>query len=632
MRDFGARTAAVPVPAARRARLRWGIVLVALMLAAALVPAVLSDYAQDLITRILIYAVFALSLELLVGTTGLISLGHAAYFGIAAYVTARLTPDTGQGAVLLMLPLAMLGAGLFALAVGALSLRTKGVYFIMVTLAFGQMAYFVAHDTPLGGGSDGLYLDSRPAIVAAGRALVRLDVPGHLYWFCLASLVGTYGLLALLRRSRFGHALAGIRINEQRMRAAGYHTYRYKLAAFVIAGMLAGLAGFLIAVRSASVNPELLSWHESGGVLLMVILGGLGSLPGAVLGAAAFILLKELYGSEAVFGSLAAHWQLTLGVTMILLVAFRPDGLVGIGRRQRSRDVGAVADLGASVALSTLAPHEDIAMRTPLPQFAPLLRATALERHFGGLAAVDAVSIDLRPGEIHAVIGTNGAGKSTLINMLSGELAPSSGTIAFADTDIGAWSQPRRARAGIGRSYQRTTIFPELSVFENCRLCAQAAQQQSWALWASAAACRRSNAVAAEVLAVVGLAAAADKVAGSMSHGQKRQLEIAMCLATGPRVLLLDEPLAGMGAEESQRMLALLMRLKTSHAILLVEHDMDAVFQVADRITVMVNGQVIACGMPQAIRADPEVQHAYLGAPDSMRKTDQDPDGAHAAT
>ncbi len=243
----------------------------------------------------------------------------------------------------------------------------------------------------------------------------------------------------------------------------------------------------------------------------------------------------------------------------------------------------------------------------------PLLRAVDLGRRFGGLAAVDAVSIDLRVGEIHAVIGTNGAGKSTLVNMLSGELAPSAGSVRFAGHDVTRWSQPRRARAGLGRSYQRTTIFPEFSVVENCRLAAQAAAPRPWHFWERAAHDAAGLATARRVLDAAGLGDESHRVAGTLSHGGKRQLEIAMCLATSPRALLLDEPLAGMGAEESGRMLALLTALKATQAILLVEHDMDAVFKVADRITVMVNGQVIASDVPDRIRTDEAVQVAYLG-------------------
>ena len=242
-----------------------------------------------------------------------------------------------------------------------------------------------------------------------------------------------------------------------------------------------------------------------------------------------------------------------------------------------------------------------------------LLRCEGLTRRFGGLTAVNDVSLDFALGEVHAVIGTNGAGKSTLINMLSGELAASGGRILLGDDDVTAWSQPRRARAGIGRSYQRTTIFPEFSVFENCRLCAQAAHARPLALWQSAARCKASGDIATEALRATGLSPLAARPAGLLSHGGKRQLEIAMCLSTQPRVLLLDEPLAGMGAEETDRMLDVLQQLKAGHAVLLVEHDMDAVFRIAGRITVMVNGEVIASAEPAAIRSNREVQVAYLG-------------------
>ena len=242
-----------------------------------------------------------------------------------------------------------------------------------------------------------------------------------------------------------------------------------------------------------------------------------------------------------------------------------------------------------------------------------LLRATALTRRFGGLTAVDGVTLALQVGEVHAVIGTNGAGKSTLINMLSGEMPASSGSIEFDGQDIGGWTQPRRARAGVGRSYQRTTIFPSFSVLENCRLSAQAALPRAWAVWEPAQRCVRSLDAARRALAAAGLADDAARPAGLLSHGGQRQLEIAMCLATKPRVLLLDEPLAGMGAEETSRMLALLTDLKREHAVLLVEHDMDAVFRIADRITVMVNGAVIASDVPERIRTNPDVQVAYLG-------------------
>jgi branched-chain amino acid transport system ATP-binding protein len=242
-----------------------------------------------------------------------------------------------------------------------------------------------------------------------------------------------------------------------------------------------------------------------------------------------------------------------------------------------------------------------------------LLSSRNITRRWGGLVAVSDVSIELKRGSVHAVIGTNGAGKSTLINMLSGEIPASSGSVHLMGQDVTQWTQARRARAGLGRSYQRNTIYPTFTVYENCRLAAQAQVQKPWLWWQSANDCPVTKAAAHDAASRAGLEKMLDREASMLSHGQKRQLEIAMCLATNPQVLLLDEPLAGMGAEETERMLNLLDTLRAEHAILLVEHDMDAVFRIADVITVMVNGVKIASGDPDFFRNSPEVRNAYLG-------------------
>jgi branched-chain amino acid transport system ATP-binding protein len=242
-----------------------------------------------------------------------------------------------------------------------------------------------------------------------------------------------------------------------------------------------------------------------------------------------------------------------------------------------------------------------------------LLAASALTKRFGGLAAVNDVSLELQQGRIHAVIGPNGAGKSTLTNLLSGDLPPSTGRVMLAGRDVTGWPPEKIARAGLGRSYQKTNIFLPFTVWENVRLAAQSREPHA-ARWLNLAGGFASvNANAERALELAGLAGRRNAVAGTISHGEQRQLEIAMTLATGPRVLLLDEPLAGMGSAEAERMVQLLLKIKPGHAIMLVEHDMDAVFALADRLTVMVNGQVIASGTPAEIRADANVQSAYLG-------------------
>ncbi|MBU3725151.1 MAG: branched-chain amino acid ABC transporter permease [Burkholderiaceae bacterium] len=310
--------------------------IAAVFLALAAFPLVAGNYGIDLVTKIMIYAILALGLELLVGSTGLVCFGQAAFFGIGAYATVLLSPKADAPSLLWLLPASISAAAVYALFVGALSLRTKGVYFIMVTLAFAQMAYYVVHDTPLGGGTDGIYLYVKPVL----GSLIDLDKSLVLYGFTLACLIGTFGLLGLILRSRFGRALAGIKTNEQRMRATGFSTYPYKLAAFVISGGLAGLAGFLFAVKDGFVNPEMMSWHLSGALLVMIILGGLGSLRGALIGAFAFTLLQELFKSEAIFGAFAKHWHLGLGLTIILSVALLPNGLIGLPALFRRRLTG----------------------------------------------------------------------------------------------------------------------------------------------------------------------------------------------------------------------------------------------------------------------------------------------------
>ncbi|HUE19933.1 MAG TPA: ABC transporter ATP-binding protein [Stellaceae bacterium] len=242
-----------------------------------------------------------------------------------------------------------------------------------------------------------------------------------------------------------------------------------------------------------------------------------------------------------------------------------------------------------------------------------VLQVREVARRFGGLAAVDGVSLDLVPGRIHAVIGPNGAGKTTLVNLLSGEIKPSGGSVMFKGIEIAGLPPPRIANLGIARSYQRVNIFADFTASENCRLAAQARMSGNWRQLRPAAGETDLIATGERALALFGLAEQHGRIAGTLSHGEQRQLELAMTLASDPEVLLLDEPLAGLGAEESLRMAALIKTIAAGRAVLLIEHDMDAVFSIADDLTVMVEGKVLASGAPSAIRRDPAVRSAYLG-------------------
>jgi len=319
------------------------LVLVALLLAA--FPMTGSTFYTQLITKTMILAIFAMSLDLLVGYTGLVSLGHAAFYGLAGYTLALVQPKYDPMSIFITLPAALAACALFALVTGWLVLRTRGIYFIMATLAFAQMAYFVFHDTGLGGGSDGIYVNNKPVVGVGGTKLLDLDDRAQFYYLVLVTMLVTYLLLRRMLDSNFGRALAGIRVNEHRMRAIGFPVARYQLGIYVLSGTLAGLSGYFAALQFGFVNPEILSWHHSGAALMMVILGGMGTLHGSIVGAFVFVLVEDLFKDQGVFGAFAKHWQLMMGALVVLVAVFLPRGLAGLGavlRRRRAPETAAV--------------------------------------------------------------------------------------------------------------------------------------------------------------------------------------------------------------------------------------------------------------------------------------------------
>jgi branched-chain amino acid transport system permease protein len=310
----------------------------------ALFPLVESTFYMQLLTKVLIMAIFAMSLDLLVGYTGLVSFGHAAYFGLAGYALALMAPKYEVVSLWWSLPAAVGVCALFALITGMLVLRTRGIYFIMVTLAFAQMLFFVFHDTKIGGGSDGIYIYARPVMKLGETSLVNLEKPENFYWLALIMMAGIYLLLRRVLGSTFGRALVGIKVNEHRMRALGFPVFRYQLASFTLSGALAGVAGYLAAAQYGFVNPEILSWHQSGAVLMMVILGGMGTLYGSVIGAFAFVILQEVLSNQAWCGPSAKHWQLAMGIFIMLVALYLPQGLAGLMQKFRSKPAAEVGD------------------------------------------------------------------------------------------------------------------------------------------------------------------------------------------------------------------------------------------------------------------------------------------------
>jgi branched-chain amino acid transport system permease protein len=296
------------------------------LLALVAFPFFRQEFYTEMVTRVMILSIFAISLDLLVGYTGLVSFGHAAWFGLGGYVFALLgTKYRLTESLWLTLPAAMAVTAAAAFLVGLFVLRTRGMFFIMVTLAFAQIFYFFFHDVrALGGSSDGMNLRGKPSAAIGDWVPFDLGDVVTLYYFVLLLMVAMLVFLALLLRSPLGRALQGIRENEHRMEAIGFPVFRYKLAAFTIAGSLAGLAGYLFAVLNSSVNPEMLSWHQSADVLLMLILGGMGQLWGGLIGAFTFVLLQE------VLSTFAGKWHLWLGIVIILLVLFLPGGMISL--------------------------------------------------------------------------------------------------------------------------------------------------------------------------------------------------------------------------------------------------------------------------------------------------------------
>jgi branched-chain amino acid transport system permease protein len=573
------------------------LVLLAVLLAAAIaVPFLGGTYAIKLATRVVVLAIFVLSLDLLIGITGLVSFGHAMFFGLGAYAISFLSPDADAANALIALPAAALLAGLAALAIGALAVLTRGFYFIMVTLAFGEMTYSLFHDTRLAGGSDGAYINVKPQLALGSLSLLDFERRVPFYYFCLALLVLTFIGLFALASGPLGRVLQGIRWNEVRVGALGFNSYSYKLVSFTLAGGIAGVAGALFAMIDGYVTPDLFGWRQSGFAIMMLVLGGVGTLAGAIVGAILYSGLEEVLKSSSLVGPVAAHWSLALGAILIAAVLAAPRGVLGW-----LQGPAAAARTPAQGA-ETIPPQSRHA--------APKLEVIGLSRRFTGLLAVDNVSLALAPNRAHVIIGPNGAGKTTFINLLSGTLPPSSGRILLDGQDVTGLPPHAVARLGVGRSYQITNVVLPFTAEENCRLAAQARQPSPLRLVGRSDAEVR---IADAALQKVGLEGRAGALAAHLSHGEQRQLEIAMLLASGGRLLLLDEPLAGMGAEETGRVTRLVRQLAQDHTVILIEHDLDAVFAVADTITVLVAGRLLAHGTPDVVRQDAAVRDAYLG-------------------
>ncbi|MBI5264004.1 MAG: ATP-binding cassette domain-containing protein [Bradyrhizobium sp.] len=555
-------------------------------------------------SEVVIYAMACMALNILVGHTGLVSFGHGAWFGLAAYAAAlmqrNVMPDSIFGPTI---------AGVFIVAViaaafGFLILRRRGVYFSLLTLALSAMLYAVSFRwTEVTGGENGLGGITRPTLFG-----FNLESSTDYYWFVAAIALMVLILLWRFHNSAVGSVLVAIRENEERARFLGYPTNRYKLFAFTLSASITGLAGILLLYQNRMTSADPISVAFSGDLLAMVVIGGMRSFLGPALGALFFILFREFLGIYT------ENWLFGFGLIFVGFIVFSPTGLVGVGER-----------LFAPFRRKVV---EDAAMSArrvevlPLPEFlrpkssvdGPVLAAEHISKSFGGIRAVRDVDISVVDRTLHALIGPNGAGKTTAFNLLSGMFAPDHGSVSLMGQPIAGYAPEQIASAGIGRSFQITNLFPALSVAENIRLAVQARHPRRFDPLTPALSIEAINAETDATIRYLGLAGIETAEAGMLSYGGQRLLDMGVALATAPRILLLDEPLAGLAAAERERIGAIVKRISTDLPVLLVEHDIDRVFQLADRITVMNEGKVLLDGSVEGARASSAVQEIYIGS------------------
>ncbi|WP_315833809.1 branched-chain amino acid ABC transporter ATP-binding protein/permease [Bradyrhizobium prioriisuperbiae] len=555
-------------------------------------------------TEVVVYALACMALNILVGHTGLVSFGHGAWFGLAAYAAAiaqrNLMPGSFFGPALLGLVV----VAALAAAFGYLILRRRGVYFSLLTLALAAMLYVVSFRwTEVTGGENGLGGITRPALFG-----FDLESSTNYYWF--VAVIALVVLFALWRfhNSTVGTVLVAIRENEQRARFLGYATNRYKLAAFTLSATITGLAGILLLYKNRMTSADPISVSFSGELLAMVVIGGMRSFLGPALGALFYIMFREFLSIYS------ENWLFWLGLVFVGFIIFSPSGLTGVAERL--------------IAPFRKKQVEDAAMSArrieslPLPEFlkprdahqGPVLVADQIVKSFGGIKAVQGVDISIADRTLHALIGPNGAGKTTAFNLLSGMFVPDQGSVTLMGRSIAGRAPEDITAAGIGRSFQITNLFPTLTVAENVRLAVQARHPRRADPYTSALSISEINADTDEIIRYLGLAGIEHAEAGSLSYGGQRLLDMGVALATAPRILLLDEPLAGLAAAERERIGAIIKRISADIPVLLVEHDIDRVFQLADHVTVMNEGRVLLDGSVEDARSSPKVQEVYIGS------------------
>jgi len=591
-------------------------------------------FAPTTMSRIVVWGMFGIGFDILFGFTGLLSFGQSAFFGTGGMVAAYLLTIANFPNVVLSLFVGMIAAAVIGYLVGLVALRRTGIYFAMITVAIAEVFYFVEFN-PLSdytGGENGLPGVPTP-VLPLGFTTIRFNTDLTMYAF----LAFWYfiGIVIALRivRSPVGAVLSAIRDNPIRAAAVGHNIHGYKLTAFVIAAAYAGFAGGMLGVMQGFMPPDAFTFDTSGQLVMQTAIGGAGTLFGPLVGAAVWLYLSDFLQTTLHLG---AAWKLILGLVFVLLVCFLRGGLIGGIRnlyelitRTRAADLepqeaaptpgvtaadeqqAARVEIAAQPAAAPLPAHETAAEKAS----GPILEATRLTKRYGGLVANSDINFTVNHGEVRGIIGPNGAGKTTFFRMLTCEVPPTSGRIVFEGRDITGFDVTDVCQLGLTKSYQVNQLFNRLTVRENLTISALAELRGKFRLDMF----RRLSKIPGlaeqveRTLALVDLEARADRPVAALAYGEKRRLEVGLALASSPSLLLLDEPLAGMSPRERIEMVKLLKSIGRGRTMIIIDHDMDSLFELVERVTVLQEGRVLVEGTPAEIKGNAAVQEAYLG-------------------
>jgi branched-chain amino acid transport system permease protein len=578
------------------------------------------------INRILIWGLLGIGFDLLFGYTGLLSFGQSAFFGTGGMFAAYMLTETPLENTIVALFLGTIVAGIVGYLVGLIALRRTGIYFAMITVAIAEVFFFVEFN-PLSeytGGENGLPGVPTPNL-SLGFTTIEFDSNWSMYmFFAFWYFVGLVIALRIVR-SPVGLLLRAIRDNPLRAEALGHNIHGYKLAVFVIAAMYTGFAGGLLGMMQGFMPPDAFMFATSGEIVMQTAIGGAGTLFGPLLGAAAWLYLSDFFQTTLHLG---ATWKLVLGIVFVLLVCFLRRGLVGaiadlyhLATKKDGAENAEPVAASAPVPPPVSAPAMTMTGSASTPRnpgdgkSGQILQATGLTKRYGGVIANSDIDFTVDHGEMRGIIGPNGAGKSTFFKMLTCEVPPTSGKIVFEGRDITSMGVNEVCQLGLTKSYQINQLFERLTVRENLAIAALGELRGKFKLdlFRSLSGVPGLDEQVAKTAALVNLTARLHTPVSELAYGEKRRLEVGLALATSPSLLLLDEPLAGMSPQERVETVALLKSIARGRTMIIIDHDMDSLFELVEKVTVLQEGSVLVEGTPEEIKTNAKVQEAYLG-------------------